>query len=82
METESPDPNYQGTYSAFTIRQDSQDPIVLQVWINEVPVDMELDTGAASSLISAETYQKIQQSSLIPSCADTVADLGVLHGFG
>ena len=56
-ETQSPDDNYEGTYSTFTVLQESKDPIRVQVQINEFPVEMELDTGAAVSLISIGTYQ-------------------------
>ena len=79
-ETESPDMEYEGTYSTFTIRQEPQDPIVVQIEINDFPVEMELDTGAASSLITYQTYQSIQKESVISPIEQSKASLKTYTG--
>ena len=50
-----------GTYSLFAVRNQRCDPILRDVCINQVPLKMELDTGAAVSVITQRTYQKIAQ---------------------
>ena len=59
-------PEDQGTsedsaYTMFALRNQGSDPILREVHINRVPVKMELDTGAAVSVITQNTYQKIAQ---------------------
>ena len=48
--------------------QDKKSPgaMTLELTLNTVPVSMELDTGAALSLINMATYHKIAQSSQLP----------------
>ena len=48
--------------------QDKKSPgaMTLELTINTVPLSMELDTGAALSLINMATYHKIAQSSQFP----------------
>ena len=41
-----------GTYSLFAVRNQRCDPILREVCINQVPLKMELDTGAAVSVIT------------------------------
>lgn len=50
-----------GPYSLFTIRDVANQPMLESVTINGVPVVMEMDTGAAFSVITQTTYQKIAQ---------------------
>ena len=45
----------------FTVRSKSCKPITLTVAINGVPTTMEVDTGAAYSVITQITYQRIAQ---------------------
>ena len=54
-------------YSLLTV-QDKKSPgaMSLKLTLNTVPVSMELDTGAALSLINMATYHKIAQSSQLP----------------
>ena len=54
-----------GTYSLFAVRNQAGDPILRDVCINQVPIKMELDTGAAVSVITQRTYQKIVQQNHI-----------------
>ena len=56
------DANNERAYSVFTVDQNSG---VVHVSINDVPVEMELDTGAAVSLISTETYHSIMTKAAI-----------------
>ena len=49
----------------FTITAGGQNPILLQVTINQTPVQMELDTGASLSLINKQTFDVIADHSHI-----------------
>ena len=51
-----------GTYSLFAVRNQA---ILRDVCINQVPIKMELDTGAAVSLIAQRTCLKIVQQNHI-----------------
>ena len=47
------------SYNMFALKGASCDPVIKQVYINGVLVDMELDTGASASIICEETYRPI-----------------------
>ena len=49
----------------FTVRSNSEEPI-MEVHINNIPVKMELDTGASRSILSSSTYQFIDQKTDLP----------------
>ena len=49
------------TYHLFTVHNKPCKPIIQNVTINGVPTPMELDTGAAYSVITQTTYQEIAQ---------------------
>ncbi len=49
----------------FTIQNCNAPPIVIDILFNDVPVKMELDTGASSTLINQGTWRLIQQWSQI-----------------
>ena len=49
------------SYHMFTVRNKSCKPIVREIAINGVQIPMEVDTGAAYSVITEITYQKIAQ---------------------
>ena len=54
-------------YTLFTLRNQGSAPIFKEVFFNGVYVEMELDIGAAVTVITQETYQKIaQQSHMAP----------------
>ena len=53
--------NPEDTYHMFTVHSKSCKPITLTVAINVVPTPMEVDTGAAYSVITQITYQRIAQ---------------------
>jgi len=47
------------SYDLFTVEGDSPNPIIMQVNLNQVPVEIEVDTGASLSLINKATYDRI-----------------------
>lgn len=47
----------------FTDKDPATDPIYQEVYIKDVPIKMELDTGASVSVVTYSTYQKIKASS-------------------
>ena len=55
------------TYNLFTIGGSGQDPIVVEVIMNNSPIQMELDTGASLSLLCKRTYEKIPGLQLQPT---------------
>ena len=56
-----------GAYALFTVRSPASQPLVGKVTINGIAVQMELDTGAAYSVITQTTYQRIAQQKSINS---------------
>lgn len=50
-------------YNVYTLSTGYSNPYIIQPTLNSVPVKMELDTGAAVSLICESTYKEIQRSS-------------------
>ena len=55
------------TYNLFTIGGSGQNPIVVELTVNNLPVQMELDTGASLSLLNQQTYDKILNLQLQPT---------------
>ena len=55
------DSQEEGSYTMFTVRSPASQPLLGKVTINGIPVQMELDTGAAYSVITLTTYQRIAQ---------------------
>ena len=49
------------TYEMFTLEDQSNEPTRMQVLLNDVPVDMVLDTGASLSIISQATFNRLKQ---------------------
>ena len=55
------------SYGMFPVRTTSCQPIILDVSINGIHVDMEFDTGESLSILSEKTYQDItQQTDISP----------------
>ena len=50
-------------YGMYTVNSSTRKPIILDVYLNEIPIKMELDTGASPSIISSTTYMAITQQS-------------------
>lgn len=46
-------------YALYSIKDEAQAPLQVQVRVNNIPVSMEFDTGATYSLISEATYEEI-----------------------
>ena len=49
------------TFEMFTLEDQSNEPTQMQVLLNDVPVDMVLDTGASLSIISQMTFNQLKQ---------------------
>ena len=49
------------TYTLFTVKNSTYEPMMVQVQVNTIPVDMEFDTGASFSLLNKTTYDRIAQ---------------------
>lgn len=59
--------NEDSAYNLFTIREQNSAPIVVEVTLNSIPVQMELDTGASVSVLSNMTYLDLQcQGQVLP----------------
>ena len=54
---EADDVTKQPEYPMYTIKSSAAQPIIVEVRLNDVPVSMEIDTGATLSIISKATYQ-------------------------
>jgi len=48
------------TYEIFTLEDQSNESTRMQVLLNDVPVDMVLDTGASLSIISQMTFNQLK----------------------
>ena len=58
QETNSPP---RESYTLFTLRSKGSKPIRVSVLVNKQKVDMEVDTGAARTIISEHTFNEIQK---------------------
>ena len=88
--TEDPQPE-DSTYNLFTVAETHKKksgPIMVVVTVNNSPLQMELDTGAATSIISADTYRQTLSGapalqptakSLHTYTGEQLKVLGVLH---
>ena len=45
----------------YTPNACTRKPIIVDVYLNDIPIKMELDTGASLSIISSTTYKAITQ---------------------
>ena len=61
VDDESPADESDREYTLYRVNSGSSKPILVSVALNDVPVDMELDTGASVSLISEETFQPLRE---------------------
>ena len=69
-----------GVYDMFNIQDHKDDATHLKVYLNEVPIEMLLDTGAALSIINTETFRRIQQHSSTASLCPSQARLQTYTG--
>ena len=70
----------QDSYGMFPVRTTSCQPMVLDVSINGIHVDMELDTGAPLSILSEKTYQDIAQQTDISPLEESQVTLKTYTG--
>ena len=54
-------------YSLNTIQDEHSPSFTITLYINDTPVEMEVDTGVAVSIINEATFQRLQQSSCAPT---------------
>ena len=54
-------------YSLFNVSDRSAKPTIIDVHLSQVPLKMELDTGASVSIISQDTYDKLWPKMQAPS---------------
>ena len=61
MESGDSDESEDSAYNLFTIRDPNSAPILVEVVLNSILVQMELDTGASVSVLSNTTYLDLQR---------------------
>lgn len=59
------------TYTLFPVQDPSRKPVTLPVLLNDSPLEMEVDTGAAASVISEKTYGALWPKQRRPQLQDT-----------
>ena len=64
-EAETDSEEQDSSYQLFTLESNGQNPITVQVELNEVPTEMEVDTGSSLSLINKSTYDLISSKNHI-----------------
>lgn len=57
-----PDPPEDNAYSLFNLSDRTSEPYIMDVSVCGQDLQMEIDTGASWSLVSAETYEKLLKS--------------------
>jgi len=62
-------------YNLFTLFNKSPEPYRVDVFLNDVLVEMELDTGASVSVINDATYRNIQQQTFVTPLQPTESKL-------
>ena len=75
-EEEKPD----DVYTMFTIKKDHRDPIVVDITVQNKKIKMEIDTGAAVSLISETMYRKTWKKCEAPPLQSTKTKLKTYTG--
>ena len=66
-------------YGMYTVNSNTRKAIILDVYLNDIPIKMELDTGASLSIISSTIYKAITQQSLSSSLEKSTILLKNLH---
>ena len=83
LSEEKEESNYEDTesvYSMFKFQNEHSALYKVTVLINETPVKMEIDTGAALSVISEDTYKQLCSQGKIPSLKSTEVVLRTYTG--
>ena len=65
------DSGQKDTYTLFPVQDPSRKPVTLRVLLNDSPLEMEVDTGAAASVISEKTYWALWPKQRRPHLQDT-----------
>ena len=65
------DSGQKDTYTLFPVQDPSRKPVTLRVLLNDSPLEMEVDTGAAASVISEKTYWALWPKQRRPLLQDT-----------
>ena len=65
------DSGQKDTYTLFPVQDPSRKPVTLRVLLNDSPLEMEVDTGAAASVISEKTYWALWPKQRRPQLQDT-----------
>ena len=65
------DSGQKDTYTLFPVQDPSRKPVTLPVLLNDSPLEMEVDTGAAASVISEKTYWALWPKQRRPQLQDT-----------
>ena len=55
------------TYNFFTVAGSGQNPIVVHITVNDLPIEMELDTDASLLLLNKQICDKIPNIQLQPT---------------
>ena len=59
QDSEIPPIDQDTSYELFMMKDATRDPILITLELNEVPLQMELDTGASLTLINRTSYKKL-----------------------
>ena len=62
-----------------TLSNPEQEPIIMDLYLNDVPVQMELDTGALVSVLNQATYDRISKNGAWPPLSTPSSQTQVLH---
>ena len=63
QDSEIPPTDQDTSYELFMMKDATRDPILITLELNEIPLQMELDTGASLSLINRPSSKKITRDS-------------------
>ena len=70
----------EGVYDLYSIRDETDEPTQLTVYLNEFAIKMILDTGASLSIINQVTFHELQQHSPDILLASSIARLQMYTG--
>ena len=57
------------SFDIFTVGKNSASPIVVELYIDEKPLKMKVDTGAAVTIVSEEEFRRLQPRGQVSSSA-------------
>jgi len=77
---EQKDNSSRDEYSVNAVHDEHSPPFTVTLHINDTPVEMEVNTGAAVSIINEVTFQRLQQSSGAPTLEPVSSKLKTYTG--